>query len=448
MKRKPPELPAVAHQPKRYTGISAAEALELRRRYLTPGLITYYQQPLMIVEGHRQYVYDEQGRRYLDGFAGIATVSVGHCHPKIVEVASRQLATLQHSTTIYLHPTVGEYGQRLAAKLPGELNVCYFVNSGSEANDLAMLMSRLYTGSYDMLALRNGYHGGVASAMALTANSKWKFGVAHSFGVHHALCPDVYRGAWRADEPHAAAKYANDLQDLIDTATSGRVAGFIAESIQGVGGVVVYPDGYLARAFEIVRAAGGLAISDEVQTGFGRTGENFWGFMAQGVVPDIVTMAKGIGNGAPLAAVVTRREIAETLARRIHFNTYAGNPVSSAIGKTVIEIIEEERLQENAHDVGGYLLARLRELKEEHTLIGDVRGRGLMIGVELVRDRQTREPANTEAAQVLERARTLGLLLGKGGLAGNVIRIKPPLCITRADADFLVAAFGCALARD
>lgn len=441
-----PTLPPFDHKPRPYDGPTRSAVLAGRREHLTPSLVTMYgDDPLMIVEGFMQYVYDETGRRYLDGFGGIATIGVGHCHPHVTRAAVEQLQRLQHATTIYLHPTIVEYARLLTAKLPPGLDVCYFVNSGSEANDLAVLLARLYSGNYDMLALRNGYHGGVASAMGLTAHSTWKYNLPHAFGIQHARNPDPYRGPWGADDPSAGAKYAADVQDLIVHATPGRVAGFIAESIQGVGGVTMYPPGYLACAFEAVRAAGGVCVSDEVQTGFGRTGSHFWGFESHGVVPDIVTMAKSIGNGAPLAAVVTRREIAQKLAEKVHFNTYGGNPVSCAMGKAVLEVIDREKLQQNAHDVGGYLIERLRGLQEKQPLIGDVRGKGFMVGVDLVRDRETKEPASEACVRVIQRSRELGLLLGKGGLRGNVIRLKPPLCLTRADVDFIVEVLEVAL---
>jgi alanine-glyoxylate transaminase/(R)-3-amino-2-methylpropionate-pyruvate transaminase len=363
-----------------------------------------------------------------------------------VAAAERQNRLLQHTTTIYLHPNIAEYAQALAAKMPGDLKVCYFVNSGSEANDLALLMARAYTGNYDVIALRNAYHGGNASGMALTAHSTWKFNVPHSFGVHHALAPDTYRGVYAGD-PEAGRKYADDVKSVIDYTTSGRIAGFIAESIQGVGGTIVFPDGYLQKTYEHVRAAGGVCIADEVQAGFGRTGTHYWGFETQGVIPDIVTMAKGIGNGAPLAAVVTTAKIAQVLAQRIHFNTYGGNPVVSAQGKAVLEVIDREGLQANSLRVGNHLLAGFGKLAEKHTVIGDIRGKGLMLGVELVKDRTTKVPAKEEAAQVFETAKDLGVLIGKGGLFGNVLRIKPPMCFTLADADFLLAILDLCLGK-
>jgi alanine-glyoxylate transaminase/(R)-3-amino-2-methylpropionate-pyruvate transaminase len=441
-----PELPPFDHQPRKYSGPSAEEVMRLRKEFLNPGIFLYYKKPLMLVEGRAQYSYDDGGRRYLDALGGIVTISVGHCHPHVVAAANEQNALLQHSTTIYLHPNIASYAEKLASKMPGNLKVCYFVNSGSEANDLALMMARAYTGNYDVIALRNSYHGGNASTMGLTSHHTWKFNVPHSFGVHHAITPDPYRGAYGRDDADAGRKYAADVQDLIRFGTSGQVAGFIAESIQGVGGCVVFPDRYLKYAYEHVRAAGGVCIADEVQAGFGRTGTHFWGFETQDALPDIVTMAKGIGNGCPLGAVVTTPEIAATVAKRTHFNTFGGNPVVCAQGKAVLEVIERENLQENSLKLGRRILAGLQKLAEKHDVVGDVRGKGLMLGVELVKDRATKEPAKAECAQVVENAREMGLLLGKGGLFGQTIRFAPPMCINEADADFIVEVLDRALA--
>jgi alanine-glyoxylate transaminase / (R)-3-amino-2-methylpropionate-pyruvate transaminase len=432
-------LPPTSHQPKKYAGPSAAEILALRKQFMNPGIFLYYKNPIMLVEGSMQYVWDDTGKRYLDGLGGIVTVSVGHCHPHVVAAANAQNELMQHSTTIYLQPNVTLFAEKLASKMPGDLKVCYFVNSGSEANDLALLMARAYTQNYDVIALRNAYHGGSVGTMGVTAHSTWKYNVPHSFGVHHALAPYPYRGIYGYDDADAGKKYADDVKQLIDFATPGKVAAFIAESIQGVGGFVEFPQGYLKQTYEYVRAAGGVCIADEVQTGFGRTGTHFWGFETQGVIPDIVTMAKGIGNGAPLAAVVTTPKIAQSLVGKVHFNTFGGNPVVSAIGKAVLEVIEKENLQANALKQGNYILAGLEKLKAKHKVIGDVRGKGLMLGIEMVKDRATKIPASAECQQVLENARELGLLIGKGGLWGQTIRFAPPMCINQADADFLLA---------
>ena len=440
------KLPPFDYTPKPYDGPSPEEILALRKEFVNPAIFHYYKKPIAIVEGKAQYLYDNTGRRYLDGFGGIVTVSVGHCHPEVLAAATLQNETINHTTTIYLHPQIALYAKELAAKMPGNLKVCYFVNSGSEANDLAILMARAYTQNYDVIALRNAYHGGSPSSMALTSHHTWKYNVPHNHGVQHANMPDTYRGPFGMDDPDAGKKYADDVGEMIRYGTPGKIAAFIAESIQGVGGTVVFPDGYLKEAYAQARSYGGLCVADEVQAGFGRTGTHFWGFETQGVVPDIVTMAKGIGNGCPLAAVVTTPEIAAVLASRIHFNTFGGNPVSMAQGRAVLKVIEKEGLQKNSLEIGAYLTAGFNKLAEKHNIIGEVRGKGLMLGVELVKDRTTKEPASAECAEVFERCKDLGLLIGKGGLKGNVLRIKPPMCIHKADADFMLETIGEAMA--
>jgi alanine-glyoxylate transaminase/(R)-3-amino-2-methylpropionate-pyruvate transaminase len=440
-------MPPFDYSPRPYEGPSREEVLALRRQYVNPALFTLYREPLMIVEGKMQYLFDENGRRYLDLFAGIVTVSCGHCHPKVLRRVQEQAATLQHATTIYLHPNLPLLARKLASKLPAGLDVTYFVNSGSEANDLAITMARLFTGNSDVIAVRNAYHGGSPSSLGLTSHHTWKFPLPGQAGVHHAPCPDPALSRLSGTPEEIASKSAADIRDLIRYSTPGRVAAFIAEPIQGVGGVTRGAGNYFSEAYAIVREHGGLCIADEVQTGFGRTGEHYWGFQNFGVTPDIVTMAKGIGNGVPLAAVTTRREIAEALTRRIHFNTFGGNPVSMAAGLAVLEVIEEDDLQENALKVGGRLLRGLRRLQERHPLVGDVRGMGLMLGVELVTDRATHSPASAQTLDVLEAAREMGILVGKGGLDGNVLRIKPPMCITADDADFALDVLDRALAQ-
>ncbi|MDF1808587.1 MAG: aspartate aminotransferase family protein [Phycisphaerales bacterium] len=435
-----PILPAYDHTPSEYTGPSKTETLEMRQEFLSPAILMYYRDPVMIVEGSMQYLYDETGKRYLDGFAGIVTVSVGHCHPKVISAIREQNERFQHTTTIYLHPNIATYAKKLASTFPKDsnLSVCYFTNSGSESNDLALLMARAYTSNYDVIALRNAYHGMSPTAMGLTALNTWKTPVPQGFGIHHAKCPDQYRGPFGYDDPDAGVKYASDVDEVIRFSTPGQVAAFIAEPIQGVGGTVELPNNYLKSVYNSVRNAGGLCISDEVQTGFGRTGTKFWGFENHGVTPDIITMAKGMGNGAPCGAVVTRPEISQALSQRLHFNTFGGNPVSMAQCEATLDVILDENIQGRAHDIGNYLLDGLNTLGSSHQCIGDVRGKGLMIGVEIVEDRVTKTPASDLCADVFERAKDLGLLIGKGGLYGNVLRIKPPMCITREDVDFLI----------
>ncbi|KAL8160724.1 hypothetical protein V2J09_002261 [Rumex salicifolius] len=438
----PPKLPSFDYEPKPYNGPSVAEVLRKRKQFLGPSLFHYYQNPLNIVEGKMQYLYDESGRRYLDAFAGIVTVSCGHCHPDVVNAIIDQTKLLQHATTIYLHHAIADYAEELASKMPGNLKVVYFVNSGSEANELAMMMARLYTGNLEMISLRNAYHGGSSNTLGLTALNTWKYPIPQG-EIHHVMNPDPYHGLFGSD----ARSYAKDVQDHIDFGTTGKVAGFIAETIQGVGGAVELAPGYLQLVYDIVRKAGGVCIADEVQTGFGRTGSHFWGFETQGVIPDIVTMAKGIGNGLPLGAVVTTPEIASVMSQKIQFNTYGGNPVCSAGGLAVLKVIEEEKRQQHCAEVGSRLIERLKALQQRHDIIGDVRGRGLMVGVEMVTDRKEKTPAKAETGVLFEHLRELGILVGKGGIHGNVFRIKPPMCFSRDDADFFVDALDYAITK-
>ncbi len=429
-------MPPTDHRPRPYAGPAKADVLAMRKQYCHPSLFMLYRDPLLIVEGHMQYVWDETGRRYLDFFAGIVTVSCGHCHPKITARIKDQVDTLQHTTTVYLHPNLPLLAKKLASKMPPGLEVTYFVNSGSEANDLAMTMARLYTGNFDMIAVRNSYHGGSPASGGLTSHSTWKYPLPQSSGIHHTFCPDPYRSPFSGTPEEIASQSVAEMRDLIRFSTPGKIAGFIAEPIQGVGGVTHGAPNYLREAYEVARSHGGLCIADEVQTGFGRTGEHYWGFQNWGVVPDIVTMAKGLGNGAAIAAVTTRAEIAKVMTQRMHLNTFGGNPVAAASALAVLEVLDEDGLQENSRVVGRRLRQGLEKLQAVHPKIGDVRGQGLMLGVELVRDRKTKEPASKETLEVMEATKDLGLLIGKGGIDGNVLRIKPPMCITAADVDF------------
>ncbi|KAK1270548.1 hypothetical protein QJS04_geneDACA005903 [Acorus gramineus] len=437
-----PKMPPFDYKPPPYDGPRADEILRKRREFLSPSMFYFYKKPLNIVDGKMQYLFDEDGRRYLDAFAGIATVCCGHCHPEIVEAIVKQSNRIQHSTVVYLNHAIADFAEALASKLPGDLKVVFFTNSGTEANELAMMMTRLYTGCHDIISLRNAYHGNAAGTMGATAQCNWKFNIVQS-GVHHALNPDTYRGVFGSDGP----MYAKDVQDLIDFGTSGRVGGFISEAIQGVGGILELAPGYLPAVYSTIKKAGGLCIADEVQSGFARTGSHFWGFESHGVVPDIVTMAKGIGNGIPIGAVVTTPEIAKVLTQRSYFNTFGGNPMCTAGGHAVLKVIEKEKLQENAFVVGSYLIDRLKALQAKYDVIGDVRGRGLMIGVELVTDRQLKTPAKDETVHVMDQMKEMGVLIGKGGFYGNVFRITPPLCFTKEDADYLADVMDIALSK-
>jgi alanine-glyoxylate transaminase / (R)-3-amino-2-methylpropionate-pyruvate transaminase len=433
------KLPVCDHVPQKYDGPSREEVIALRHQYVSPGVITYYKDPLMVVEGHMQYVFDETGARYLDAFAGIVTVSVGHCHPKVLEKVQAQSAKLQHTTTIYLNPTLPLFAQKLAEKMPEGLTRSYFTNSGSEANEMAILSSREFTGNSEVIALRNCYHGGTNSTMGLTAHSSWKFKSNSVNNLHHTHAGYCYRCPYGLSYPSCNVKCAQDIKNVIQYETSGEIACFIGEPIQGVGGTVIPPKEYFQIVYDIVRQHGGLCIADEVQGGFGRTGKHYWAHQNWDVKPDIITMAKGIGNGAPLGAMTTTPEISQVLTRRIHFNTFGGNPITMTQGLATLEVIDAEGIQENALRVGDYLKEGLIDLQNKHAIIGEVRGMGLMLGVELVNDRTTKEPAKAEAATVMEEMKKRRVLIGKGGLFGNVLRIKPPMCITIDDAHYLIA---------
>ncbi|XP_060519279.1 alanine--glyoxylate aminotransferase 2, mitochondrial [Cylas formicarius] len=460
------KLPKCDIVPKKYTGPSINELSKTRREHLNPSIKTYYSKPLAIHQGHRQWLFDLEGKRYLDMFGGICTVSVGHAHPKISEAVTKQLNTLGHCSNVYYHEKIHEYSKRLAEKLPGDLNVIYFVNSGSEANDLAILLARCYTEKNSVMSLKNCYHGMTYQTMALTSNSCYKYPVTQNPGFYTTMNPDVYRGLWGGnncrdspvqtdrqcactDECQAGIKYFEQfVSELECNVPRSGLAAFFAESIQGVGGAVQFPKNYIRKVYGAVKETGCVFVSDEVQAGFGRTGEHFWGFESHGIKPDIVTMAKGIGNGFPLAAVATTTEVAEALTKADHFNTFGGNPVSCTVGLTVLEIIEEESLQLNSHRVGTHLLLELSKLRDEFSYVGDVRGKGLMVGVELVQDKGSRKPI--EAVKFLrlwEICREQGLIVGKGGLYGNVLRLKPPMCITQEDADFAVEVLKNALSE-
>lgn len=440
-------LPIIDHAPAPYTGPPAAELREKRAAYLNPAIFHYYKDPLPIVQGHMQYLYDAEGRRYLDALGGVVTVSVGHCHPKLTQRLQEQIATLVHTTTVYLHPNIVALAESLAQHMPTDsgLSQSYFTNSGSDSNELAVLMARLHTGRHDVIALRGGYHGCSETTLSMTGVGSWKYPVAAASGVRHVPNAYCYRCPFGLEYPSCDLRCAKNVAETIEWETGKNVAAFIAEPIQGVGGIIVPPAEFLPEVYALVRKHGGLCISDEVQTAWGRTGKAYWGFEAFGVTPDLVTMAKGFGNGTPLGAVTTRPEIARDLAQRLHFNTFGGNPVSALAGLTTLEIVDEDGLQARCMEIGGYLKEQLLALQDKHALIGDVRGMGLLLGVELVADRQTKQPATEQAGAVSNRARELGLLMGSGGLHRNVLRITPPMCISRDDCDFLIATLDAAL---
>ena len=412
--------------------MNVQEILKKQEQYVFPSMITYYEEPLPFERGEGQYLYGVDGERYLDFFAGILVVSVGHCHPQVTERICRQVRTLQHTSTLYPHANMVNLAEKFAQIAPGKLQKSFFTNSGTEANEMAIMLAKVYTDAQEVIALRHGYSGRSALSMALTGHANWRIGGTQILGIKHAHNGYCYRCPFNREYPNCDLECAYDVEELIQTTTSGRVAALIAEPIQGVGGFITPPPEYFPIVVDIVRQYGGIFICDEVQTGLGRTGEKWFGIEHWGVEPDIITCAKGIANGAPMGATVATAEVADSF-EGLTIATFGGNPVSCAAALATIEVIEEENLASNAQVVGSYLREKLEELKEKYPLVGDVRGMGLMQGVELVREQK--EPAVKEILQVFEATRRRGLLIGKGGLYGNVIRIAPPLNIAEADVD-------------
>jgi alanine-glyoxylate transaminase/(R)-3-amino-2-methylpropionate-pyruvate transaminase len=418
------------------TSYSYDTIVHKRNRFLSPSLRTFqaYSKPLVLKRGEGQYLWDVHEKKYVDLMAQNLCISVGYNHPLVNSEVKKQIDMMAHCTTMYVQPIPSHFAEELAGRFPaGPDWVAHFVNSGSEAIDLAVLMARLYTGHFEIIALRNSYHGLQFSAMSLTGIQSCRQPVPPAQGIVHVPNPDSYRGVFG----NAIAPYVEEISNAIMASTPGNIAGFIAEPIQGFGGVMPLPAGYLSAAFERTRAAGGVCIVDEVQTGFTRTGSHYWGFQEHAVLPDIIVMGKGIGNGFPLSAVVAKREIAESMARKKFFNTYGSNPISCAAGRSVLRAIDEDHTLRNAKEMGDYLKQKLLGLQATQEIIGDVRGSGLMLGVELVKNRTTKEPADAEAGKVAEFARDNGVVIGKGGIFGNVLRINPPLCIEKHDIDFV-----------
>lgn len=414
--------------------MNRSEILQKHKDYVFPCVVNYYTDPLVADRGEGKYLWDLEGRRYLDFFGGILTISVGHCHPKVTGKIKAQVDRLQHTSTVYPNEPIVALAEKLAEIAPGRLQKSFFTNSGTEANEAAVMLARMATGSFEVVALRHGYSGHSLLTKSLTAHAPWRRGGVIGVGVTHAISPYCYRCPLGLTYPRCEVKCAQDVENVIETATSGRIAAFLAEPIQGVGGFITPPKEYFKIVFSIVKKHGGLFIADEVQTGFGRTGKKWFGIDHWQVEPDIMTLAKGMANGVPVGATVAAPEIADAF-QGMTISTFGGNPVTSVAARATIEVIEEENLLENAHNVGQHLRGKLEELKQKHALIGDVRGMGLMQGVELVKDPKTKEPAPQETNQVMERAKHNGLLVGKGGLYGNVLRIAPPLNVSKNDVD-------------
>jgi 4-aminobutyrate aminotransferase-like enzyme len=423
-----------------------ADVLAERGRRLGANLSVAYRSPIQVSRGWMQYLYDTEGNRYLDAYNNVP--HVGHCHPRVVEAATRQMRRL-NTNTRYLYDSLGGFAERLAETLPDPLEVCFFLNSASEANELALRLARARTGGRDLIVQKAAYHGHTTTLIDI---SPYKHdgpgGEGAPSWVHKVPVPDLYRGPYRDDDPGAAARYAGHVRDACtDIRSRGRqLAAFIAETFPSVGGQLVPPEGYFSEAYEHVRAAGGVCVADEVQTGYGRIGEAFYAFETQGVVPDIVVLGKPIGNGHPLAAVVTTRGIADSFDTGMEFfSTFGGNTVSCEVGLAVLDTVLEEELQEHALRLGQHLQEGLTKLARKHEIIGNVRGSGFFLGVELVRNRETREPAGDAATDVVNRMREAGVLIGTDGAHQNVLKIRPPMPFRETDADILLTELDRAL---
>ncbi len=422
--------------------------LQKQRTYLWPNYLLYYTDPLPLERGEGLYVWDVEGNRYLDFFAGILTTSVGHKHPKVTERVKEQVDKIVHTSTLYPHENAVNLAEKLAQLAPGRLQQSYFTNSGTEANETAVLLAKIYTGHQEVIALRHGYSGRSALAMSLTGISSWRVGGTHVPGIKHAPNPYCYRCPLKLTYPSCGIACAEAVEDVIKTSTSGRIAALLAEPIQGVGGFVTPPPEYFKIVADIVHHYGGVLIIDEVQTGFGRTGTYWFGIEHWGVEPDIMTMAKGIANGFPLGNTMTRPEIAEVMTTAgLSISTFGGNPVSTIAALATIEVMEEEADPDHVAEVGAHLRAGLERFYEKYPIIGDVRGMGLMQGVELVKDRETKEPAPDAVNMLFEETRARGLLIGKGGAYGNAVRIAPPLTATKEHVDEALEILDYAFAR-
>jgi 4-aminobutyrate aminotransferase-like enzyme len=410
------------------------EILKKHKQYLFPSISTYFADPLVTDHASMQHLWDIEGNKYLDFFGGIVTISVGHANPRVTSKIKAQVDKLQHASTLFPNEAIIALAEKLAQITPGEITQSFLSNSGTEANETAVQLARIHTGSYEVVALRHGYSGRSALAQGLTGQNSWRKSLPFAQGVVHAMNPYCYRCPLGKTYPSCEVACANDVEAVIQTTTSGRIAAFLAEPIQGLGGFITPPKEYFKIVFNIIKQYGGLYIDDEVQTGWGRTGKKWFGIEQWEVTPDIITAAKGMGNGVPIGVTMTRPEIAASF-QGLQISTFGGNPVTCVAAKATIDLIEEDKLMDNADVVGRYFRSKLDELKDKHDVIGEVRGMGLMQGIELVRDRNTKEPAPVETGQVMEEARRRGLLIGKGGLFGNVIRMSPPLNISKADVD-------------
>jgi len=415
------------------------------KEHTWPAASTYYEKPIVIERGEGMYVWDDEGQRYLDCFGGVLTVSVGHANPRVNQAIIEQVGRVSHTSALYVNKPAAELASKVAEITPGKLNASFFTNSGTEADETAMVLSRLYTGRQEIIALRHAYHGRSMLAMSAAGHSTWRHGGTAVAGIHHAIAPYCYRCPFGQSYPDCGVKCAQDVEEVIQTTTDGKIAAFIAEPILGVGGFIVPPKEYFGIVKEIVQRYGGLFIADEVQTGWGRTGDKWCGIEHWEVEPDVITFAKGMANGSPIGCTTTTNEIARAYPG-LTFSTFGGNPVTAAAAVATIRYIEENDLPRNAAVVGAYLREQLSQLQEKYSIIGDIRGMGLMQAIECVEDRKTKVPAPKAVMRVFEETRRRGVLIGKGGLHGNVIRLGPPLIASKSDIDELVSALDAAFA--
>ncbi|HKD04428.1 MAG TPA: aspartate aminotransferase family protein [Bryobacteraceae bacterium] len=422
------------------------EILLAQKEFLFPAVFHYFKDPLVVSHAKDQYVWDADGNQYLDFFGGIVTVSVGHCNERVNRKVHAQLDKLEHVSTVFSNEPQVALAQKLAQITPGgALRKSFFTNSGSEANETAIVAARCFTGSSEIIALRHSYHGRTWGTMGLTGQASWRLGPPQA-GIVHAVNAYCYRCPLGLEYPSCELKCARDMEEVIRTSTSGRVAALIAEPIQGVGGFITPPKEYFPIVVEIVRKYGGIFISDEVQTAWGRTGGKWFGIEQWGVQPDIITSAKGLGNGLPIGVTIARPEVADAM-KGVTISTFGGNPIVTTAAKAVLEYIEEANLLRNTEEVGAYLRGKLLDLKDKYQIVGDVRGMGLLQAMELVEDRHTKAPATALTLQAMEAARENRIMIGRGGLYGNVLRISPPMNIGRADVDEFILRLDASLAR-
>jgi 4-aminobutyrate aminotransferase len=427
------------------TKTTQSETVRKHKEFLFPAVAMYYQEPLALVRGEGFHVWDDQDNKYLDCFGGVLTVCVGHNNPKVTQAIINQVKSIQHTSTLYANKPQSDLAEKLYQITPGNLKKSFFTNSGTEADDTAVHAAKLATGRHEIVVLRHSYSGRSASSLSAMGHAPWRPLPAQVAGFVHAAAPYCYRCPFKLTYPECGLACADDIEELIMTTTTGEIAAFMAEPILGVGGFVVPPPGYFERVEEITRKHGGLFIADEVQTAWGRTGDKWFGIEHWDVQPDIITSAKGLGNGVPIGITVATQDVADKYPG-LTFSTFGGNPVSMAAALAVLKFIEDEDLKKNAAEVGGYLRHELERLKDKHPVIGDVRGLGLMQGLELVKDRETKEPAPQAVATVFEETKRRGILIGKGGLYGNVIRTGMMLNSTKDHANELIQALDAGLA--